>query len=63
MNKFFRPKFSQTISLVFKGLLFNRIPEHVANYDFSESTHSALNSKPLAKTCFCNLNVRAKRGN
>ena len=46
MNKFFRPKFFQTISLVFKGLFFNLIPEHVANYGLSESTHSALLSKP-----------------
>ena len=46
MNKFFRLKFLQTISLVFKGLFFNRTPKHVANYSLSESTHSALISKP-----------------
>ena len=46
MNKFFCPKFFQTISLVFKGSFFNLIPEHVANYGLSESTHSALLSKP-----------------
>ena len=46
MNEFFRPKFFPTISLVFKALFFNRIPEYVANYGLSERTHSTLNSKP-----------------
>ena len=46
MNEFFRPKFFPKISLVFKALFFNRIPEHAANYGLSERTHPALNGKP-----------------
>ena len=35
MNKFFRSKFSHTVSSydVFSGLFFNQIPENVENYE------------------------------
>ena len=37
MNKFFRSKFFQAISLLIKGLVFNQILEHVEIYGLSES--------------------------